>query len=293
MSYGKRNSMIFLILLIIVSMGGFLSLYFGETKKIRNLVKIQKIKENELIKARKITATRSNVEENLKKLREAWLVRKKYILEKENSVLIFRLLNVLASTKDSFISINIDYLGAKEEGDVGICTYILYGSGDFRRLRSFIWKLENFPVLIRIKSLSINNKEDVRPESGKIKYLVKFDMVIETFYSEIAGKNRVSYNYAGQYKYFVFNPFRPLIRKTLPPNTEKLVEIDKVKLIGISGNKIFLKNENGELKMLNLGDKVYLGRLTAIDHQKNRAEFLLNIGGIIEKRFLEIEFNYR
>jgi len=291
MSYGKRNSMIFLVLLIILSAGGGVWYYLEKIQKIDQLMEVKKTKQEELTGARKITDTREKVEKIYEKLKQKSLIREHFIPEKENSVLIYRLLNSLASRGDSFISLNIDYLGSKSFGNFGTCSYIVYGSGDFRKLRSFIYKLENLPLLVAIKSLSMEVKEEIESETGTIKYPVQFNLTMETYYSETAGSNGVTYNSAIAYKYFSFDPFKPLIKRTLPPNKEELLELENITLVGLSGNKAFFRDKNGTLHILKKGDRIYLGVLTTVDQKNNQVVFMMNYGGIGKKRILKIDFN--
>ncbi len=82
--------------------------------------------------------------------------------------------------------------------------------------------------------------------------------------------------------------FYPLIHE-VPPNTEGLIDAEQSKLIGISGDKIFLMDQKGTLQELRAGDEVYLGTLSSINQQAQSATFVLNKGGIIESYEMQIQ----
>jgi len=86
----------------------------------------------------------------------------------------------------------------------------------------------------------------------------------------------------------MYNPFYPLIH-SIPKNKEGLVDVKKSKLIALSGNKIYLIDQTGNLVNLNIGDEVYLGWLKKIDQMKQTAHFTLNKGGVIEKVLLKVD----
>jgi len=82
--------------------------------------------------------------------------------------------------------------------------------------------------------------------------------------------------------------FYPLIHG-IPPNTDQLINVENSRLIGITNEKIFLLDQSGKLQELTVGDKVYLGSLSAINQAAESAIFVLNKGGIIEKYELHIQ----
>lgn len=82
--------------------------------------------------------------------------------------------------------------------------------------------------------------------------------------------------------------FYPLIHG-IPPNTDELIDVEKSRLIGITNDKIFLMDQSGKLQELTVGDRVYLGSLSAIDQENESVTFLLNKGGIIDKYQMHIQ----
>ena len=84
------------------------------------------------------------------------------------------------------------------------------------------------------------------------------------------------------------NPFYPIIHQ-LPPNSKDLPDVEKSRLVGISERNIYLVDQNGKVRTLDIGDKVYLGHLESIDTNDKSATFYLNKGGIFDKVTLKAQ----
>ncbi len=86
------------------------------------------------------------------------------------------------------------------------------------------------------------------------------------------------------------NPFYPLVRESLPPNKQGLVDVEKSSLRALTPSMAFVEDQAGKLITLGVGDKVYLGYLTEVNAATNVARFTLNKGGIVETVTLGLEF---
>ena len=60
------------------------------------------------------------------------------------------------------------------------------------------------------------------------------------------------------------------------------------RLIGMTDNRVFVRDQTGRILSLKEGDRVYLGSLVSIDLQNKKATFNLDIGGIEEVVTLEV-----
>ncbi|MEM8558699.1 MAG: hypothetical protein AAGG50_12835, partial [Bacteroidota bacterium] len=83
------------------------------------------------------------------------------------------------------------------------------------------------------------------------------------------------------------NPFYPLILEALPPNTDDLVDVEGNALVSVVG-EVAVFERGGVLRSLRVGDRVYLGRIAAIDTEKARVVANLNRGGIRERVELDL-----
>lgn len=77
-----------------------------------------------------------------------------------------------------------------------------------------------------------------------------------------------------------YDPFKPMILSKLPPNINGLVNVDGSKLVALTNNMAFIMDQEGVMKEMKVGDKVYLGQLSRIDLNRGKVLFNLNKGGI-------------
>ena len=89
---------------------------------------------------------------------------------------------------------------------------------------------------------------------------------------------------------YVRNPFIPFIYRNLPVNSEGLLEVERATLKGILPDQAFIEDYSGQVYVMKVGDKVYLGYVSKIDAENNEVVFILNKGGIIEKFTLKLGF---
>jgi len=156
-------------------------------------------------------------------------------------------------------------------------TYSLSGEGPFLKLEDFINYLEYSPPAFYIDNFSCSY--DKNSKENSIKLLIRGVFIDKAGKS---GRNIFSIQPRKDYPN-KYNPFRPLILWNLPPNDENLVDIRDSKLISLVKPDIaWLKLKHGQLKQLEIGDRVYLGKLESIDIDKGTATFRMNMGGILQ-----------
>ncbi len=85
-----------------------------------------------------------------------------------------------------------------------------------------------------------------------------------------------------------YDPFRPLVLASLPPNIYNRVNVDRSKLIALTSKSAFIQDQKGELKEMKVGDKIYLGFLSRIDLNNGKVIFNLNKGGIYSTATLNL-----
>jgi len=76
------------------------------------------------------------------------------------------------------------------------------------------------------------------------------------------------------------DPFLPLVKENLPPNTENLLDLNQATLQGLTDESAYLVDAKGNFKVMKVDDKVYLGYLSRIDRVNNQVEFILNKGDL-------------
>ena len=85
-----------------------------------------------------------------------------------------------------------------------------------------------------------------------------------------------------------YDPFKPLILSKLPPNIEGRVNVAGSKVIALTNKVAFIMDQEGRLKEMKVGDKVYMGYLSRIDLTRGRVIFNMNKGGIYSTEVLTL-----
>jgi hypothetical protein len=139
-------------------------------------------------------------------------------------------------------------------------------------LQKFILNLEQQKAIYTVEELAIANRNSVKSDS------VEFSLKINAYYDKSGSPyDKLSLSYL-PYHFYRFNYFRPTMeieeQATADPN---LLNVKKSKLIGLTHNKAFLKESNGIINILSVGDPVAYGKLSFIDTENQQVTFELEI----------------
>ena len=295
MSYTIRNTVILCFIALIVGFAGTGIVSYRYRNTV-NTVKdrfIQQKKELETI--RESNRYYENAEKALLCAQNEWhsMPKRLYFNEEENSIVSFAYFNTIASEQDSKIQYNFrnENIEPVKSRQIAVNTYTLSGTASFSQLYRFIWKLEQNPYLYTIEELEIQPGEDNESPGNIFSHAVMFFIVIRGYSAalpELEEQRNVKRIIPDTVR---MNPFLPLIAKTIPLNTEDLFETDKAVLVGLSPYTAYIRNSAGRIWELHPGDSVYLGTLERIDSAQRAVVFLLNKGGIIERKTVKLEFS--
>ncbi len=197
---------------------------------------------------------------------------------------VYDYLNKL-NTGNSILTFEYVFTDSVINNEYGTITSSLSGTGQHDALVNFINKIENSQLINKVTEVSLNF--DVRAEDYNE---VVFSFNVESYYERIAvldsmqASNEIRMNVS----YSDHNPFYPLIRTRFPENAENLPNIEASRIVGLSGNRIFIIDQTGKMVTLREGDRVYLGFLETIDSNTKSAKFKLDKAGIIEYVTLEV-----
>ncbi len=184
--------------------------------------------------------------------------------------------------------INIEFNETQPANNFTTYNYTLTGIAEYNDFYRLVYAIEESKQLKKVSNVELSNNVKV-DEDGTPRYLVafKFNAKVyfsgdDRFYVKNSIENRLTPNPA-------YDFFYPLIRNELPPNLDKLLDVQSAKLLALIPDGAFLSDAGGNTYLLWEGDQVYLGYLTNINYQKNEVSFVLNKGGIIEKISLQLE----
>ena len=229
-----------------------------------------------------------------------WNTRYKVLPTSLESADVVSYLNALSAR--GFQRFDLSLSGITPDVAASYYTYQVTGQAYFESLYAFIWHVENGRGLYRIRDLTV--KKNVTTISvpgsdgpGRQVILAEFAFAVDAFFStdpEIsAPKDGIEPPpEAFPARRAAVNPFFPYILDTLPPNTDDLVEPETDMLLSIIGRTaVFERGE--ELRQLQPGDRVYLGRIASVDPRRGRVTIDYNRGGIRERVEIDLETGER
>ncbi|MEX0720849.1 MAG: hypothetical protein WD059_09290 [Balneolaceae bacterium] len=286
MSYAVRNTIILLVTLFLFVGGAFSYIKFIQETKLEELDSAYTEKQKDY-DAKK--ATSDAYPEMNETYQQAVAVIEGYdktLFKKSEPDDVFDYLNVISnSSPSSKIFFDYTFVDSTARDQYGIIKSDIKGYSSYTNFINFINKLENSRLLNKIVNLSLV------PPSGEELSDITFTFTLESYYERIPiqeGSSSTSDIKVNE-NISVYNPFYPLIQRSLPANEENLINVEQSRIIGITSSRIFIIDQNGNINSLRKGDKVYLGQLHTIDINTKTATFNLNKGGITELVTLEIE----
>lgn len=288
MSYAVRNTIILLVTLALFIGGAYSYIKFVQVAKIDDLEATYSAKQSDLNSKR---ATSDAFPELNQKYLQAVSIIENYdksLFQSPDPEAVYDYLSYLSnSSTNSQVFFDYTFNDSTRREKYGIINSTIIGYGAYSNVVNFINKLENSQLLNKVTFLSVlpvsRNSEELND--------VTFNLRIASYYERLPiQKNAPDMrNLSMDGTISTFNPFYPIIQYTLPPNDENLINVEQSRLIGLTGNRIFIVDQGGNIHALRKGDKVYLGVLESMDINKKTATFNLNKGGIKEIVTLEIE----
>jgi Tfp pilus assembly protein PilO len=277
MSYALRNTILLGAFWLLIILAGVYQVHFRMKTTEEELVAREKVVSEELELDQALVASLPDIERELAEVQYRWDHREKVIPASETSHETYAYLDEILSRYKT--TLNFDYAAVEERDSVGIrfADYQVVGEARYLDLHRFIYYLEHLPRYLQINDLSM---EESYPESKSKKSnsrWVKFVLNMTAISADRPGFDQLNYAADVQPPQAIHDPFRPLRSKryTIPPNTRGLINIYKSNLRALTATQAYIVDQNGKLKILNLGDEVYLGRLVDIIPESNRAIFNL------------------
>ena len=291
MSNTIKNSIILGFIFLLISGFSYYWLKIHKGEDFKKFTVERSKKQEEFEQLVQLVDKYDSLIDTLKLLNEAFLKKDKILPSYEDSKVSLQYFNTLASMLDSYINFTF-VTGAKQEFDDYITTsYALNGEASFYNLYNFIWKLENYKRMYRVQSLNFKEIKKIEvPDEEPISY-IEFSMMITGFSSK--EKLSVSEEIIDRKisEPIAYNPFLPIVKDYIPPNRDNLLEVNQAVLQGLTEDRAFITDSKGNLNVMEVGDRVYLGYLAEINKDKNLVVFTLNKGGFIETVVLNLKEN--
>jgi hypothetical protein len=284
MSNTLRNTIVLLFLLILL----FLVSFTTQLRMNKIALKLEKKNENLAAQVDSLKSflmnmpTADSQSQELQKL----LTADKLIMLHDTSPITFQYLLKLCSYIGTDIIFDFSYSRTGKDRLAPYNEYIVSGLAPFKNMYKFINQLEQQRALYTIENLAIMSDNTANSDS------VNFSFVFDAYYDSLGTDAELIQLKSTSSP----SPSPSMFRvKVYVPGAENLqdhsnlIDIYKAKLIGMTANRVFMKDNNGIIRILSPGDKVKSGWLYSIDNRKEIVKFKINTTGVDEDITLSIK----
>lgn len=283
MTYGLRNTLILLFVLLLMNGGGYAYMHYFQKAEIERLEAQQIVLEQEYQESADIAAGVPALREQFAEATAIIEGFDKTIFSNNNADEVFRFLTLI--NEGAGVDFNFVFRDSTNSDEYGIITSEVNGVGSYRNFVRFLNAVEYSEPVQKISNIEMSQA------GGDDGYqMVNFTFNLQSHYDRqniFQNGNRTP-GISFRTNRSNHNPFYPLIR-SVSPNEEGLPDVDQSRLVGIGGSVIYMMDQNGQMVTLREGDRVYLGRLETINIREGTAIFRLNRGGIIDLVTLEVQ----
>jgi len=291
MTYAIRNSVILLSLMIII----IIVMAVNNSKSLKVLHRVaqeKNMKANILRELRRqnpdLVNEKQIIEEHKALLAEAEK-KTKHILKNDTPTLTYDYLTSLSKKYGK--NLKFDFITG-DTGAIGETFYDKYritGNANVFSIYDFIYQLEKQPPLYTIEKFSLIENEKGSIFSDTLHFDIELNVYFDANGTDISDINLRQLPYSKiSYNPFRFRVYEPKEEDNEEENGE-FVNVEKVKMIGITKDKVFLKIQGHYVKSLSIGDEVAYGYLKKIDMKNQLAVFKINRTGISQEKILKIE----
>ncbi|NBB76090.1 MAG: hypothetical protein GVY02_01815 [Bacteroidetes bacterium] len=283
MKYSIRNTLILIFTLLIMAGGGWIYIHNLFNNDIDSARTELMEKESEIEELRAYAEQFPVAQANYNDVLYKRLNFPKELLRSNSPSDLYHYLQLL-NTDLSLTGLNYSFQDSVLNEDHGMIFAELSGEGEYENLVNFLYRIEYSRPLVKVLSVSLENSQSYDQLNT-----VFFTVNVAAYYR----RGNWSNYYAnmstvpprGEIEH---NPYYPLIHD-VPPNDENLPDVDNSRIVALTGISAHIVDQNGDLKRLQVGDRVYLGNLREIDIEDGEAIFVLNRGGIVDRVVLTLQ----
>jgi len=283
MNYALRNTLILSVLLILVFVGFLLVNNSSVTNlnEIRTSYEDNQKQLDELLAAHPDIKDQDRFIEALKELEKKVKRESKIIPQKNDPTITYQYLLDICDNFCPELKFDFVYNRLSKVEDIDYYTFTITGTAPVRSFYSFIYHIERQYLLYIIESIKINEDTEEGVSSGN----VRFTLVLNAYFEETAPElGEIPFRKL-KYKNVEYDPFYSRIHAPLPDEEEAgFLDINLAGMIGLTPNKVFMKDQLGKIHILELGDRVAYGALESINWKEQFAIFQLNEIGITKDR---------
>ncbi len=290
MPYAIRNTLILTGLLIIV----FLGFLIGNSGSVKKLNAIKTSYENNKKQLNDLQAANPDMKDHelflasLKELEKKVQTESKIIPQKNDPTLTYKYLLDICDNFCPEVKFDFRFTKSGRIENIGYRTYAIFGQAPVRALYTFIRQIESQFMLYVIDSIKLI--EDVKDDISTGK--VDFTILVNAYYEEDSPEVGEVMFRKLKYRQLTYNPFYSRIHGKIPDEEQqRFLDPYRATMIGLSPDKVFLKDAEGRIHVLEKGDKVAYGYLHSINWDVQGAVFKLNEVGVTKEKIIYLYEN--
>jgi hypothetical protein len=297
MSYAIRNTLILGVLLLIVFFG-FLIINTAAKKELSKLDREYKQKKNsldEIMVTNPYIKDEAQIIDSLETMKKVAYQSSKHIPNSENPTATYQYLLDICDNYCPNFTFDFELVNSGEQDSVYYNIYNLTGLSDISSLYSFINQIENQYFLIVVDNFQLSEyldpkQDDTDKKQNKIP-MIDFNLDLRVYYDYNTGTDPEQIPTKKiEYSTIKYNPF---ISRIYEPQKdvkeEEYINIYSSVIVGLTKNKVFVRDHTGKISTLLPGGKVAYGYLDHIDWDEQSVIFKMNEIGVITEKIMYID----
>ena len=283
MNYALRNTLILSVLLVLVILGFLL----GNTSSVKKVKVIKSAYENNLKQLNDLKTANPDMEnqdlfiQSLKDLEKKVQRESKLIPQKNDPTITYKYLLDICDNFCPDMKFNFIYNRLSKIENISYYSYTIKGIAPVRSFYTFVYQIESQYMLYVIESIKINEETKDDISSGNVSFVIVLNAYFEETATEIGD---IPFRKL-KYKNVRYDPFYSRIHApVLDEGEQEFLDIYSSEMIGLTPNKVFIKDRIDRIHILEIGDKVAYGTLESINWKEQYATFQLNEIGVIKDR---------
>ncbi len=281
MNYALRNTLILSVLLVLVILGFLL----GNTSSVKKIKVIKSAYENNLKQLNDLKAANPDMEnqdlfiQSLKDLEKKVQRESKLIPQKNDPTITYKYMLDICDNFCPDMKFNFIYNRLSKIENISFYSYTIKGIAPIQSFYTFVYQIESQYMLYVIESIKINEETKDDISSGNVSFVIVLNAYFEETATEIGD---IPFRKL-KYKNVRYDPFYSRIHApVLDEEEQEFLDIYSSGMIGLTPNKVFIKDRIGRIHILEIGDKVAYGTLESINWKEQYATFQLNEIGVIK-----------
>jgi Tfp pilus assembly protein PilO len=287
----KNSIIIGIIFLIITSIGGY---YTWSVQKKELTEKATRLNElNSTYSSPEIIQAKlAEVQARVAEVDSLLFTGKLLIPQNLSQSQFFDFVDAYSTDKTIATYTNTEFLGQEVENGFNYYRYKVYGIGNYNDVYRLTYAIENSKELKKIMSADLTATNIVSKQGGA-RYLVKFDLEVRVYFSSQDQFAAVNYEENDLIPKPLNDAYFPLVKTTIRPVKSDLPDVQDGSLISLVPQGAFIIDSEGNTRLMQKGEEVFLGYLTDIDYDNQTVTFVLNKGGMIEYQTMKLGENFK